>query len=82
MPNNLKRTEKMEWSRFLSSPEGQAGIQLLRMSCPRPPAKTDADLIRNSVGFDFWMKAIDAIEHLGDVPSKVAPADDDQPLDQ
>lgn len=77
----LKRADRLVWARFLSSPEGRAGLAFLRMACPSNNAVTDADLIRNSVGFDYWQKCISEIEAIGEVPERPERAEDDQPLE-
>lgn len=77
----LKRADRLVWSRFLSSPEGRAGISFLRLACPSSTAVTDADLIRNSVGFDYWQKCITEIEGIGEITERPERAEDDQPLE-
>jgi len=66
----LRRADRQVWSRFLNSEEGQRGLAYLKLSCPRSKEDTEASLIRNAVGFDFWHKSIDAMESLGEVPEK------------
>lgn len=69
----LRRADMQVWSRFLSSEEGQRGMNYLRLACPRLKEDTDASLIRNAVGHEFWHRCVDAMEDLGVVPEKQAP---------
>lgn len=77
----LKQADRLVWSRFLSSPEGRQGIAFLRLCCPTAGSGTDADLIRNSVGFDYWQKCINDLEALGEVPERTQSADNVEPLE-
>ena len=58
------------WSRFLNSDEGKRGMQYLRLACPKKDFKSDDDLIRNSVGFEFWQECLNAVDGLGFIPDK------------
>jgi len=80
MPNRedyLTRAQMQSWSRFLSSPEGKAGMLFLKLACPRNREKTEASLIKNSVGFEFWQDAIEAMEKLGEVPARPEKQEDE-----
>ena len=84
MPNIsefLRNKDQLAWARFLKSEEGQRGLSFLRRACPRSKQKTDADLIRNCVGFDFWHEAVDAMESLGEITESPEKNDTHEPLE-
>lgn len=78
----LKRQDRLVWARFLNSSEGQKGMHYLRIAFPTDSAKTDADLIRNGVGFEFWQACVAELESIGDVPDKQERADNDDELEK
>lgn len=81
MSKFLRQADRLVWSRFLNSPEGKQGIAFLRLACPNAGSGTDADLIRNSVGFDFWQKCLNELESLGEVPERQQSAENIEPLE-
>lgn len=78
----LKKQDRLVWSRFLSTKEGQAGLTYLKVAFPSAPAKSDADLIRNGVGFEFWQACVAEMEAIGNVAEKPERADNDDQLEQ
>lgn len=78
----LKRKERLEWARFLNSPEGQKGLLYLKLAFPRKAASTDADLIRNSVGFEFWQSCIQEMEVLAELPESQDNPETHEPLER
>ncbi len=80
--DHLKRKERIEWARFLNSAEGQKGLLYLKLAFPRKSAENDADLIRNSVGFEFWQACVEEIEEIGNIVDAPERADIDDPLER
>jgi hypothetical protein len=66
----LSKAHMQEWGRFLASEAGTRGMLYMRMACPRLDPATDDALIRNSVGFEFWQKALDRIEQISEIPPR------------
>ena len=66
----LKRQDRLVWSRFLNSKEGQAGLSYLRIAFPVNKASNEAELIRNGVGFEYWQGCVAELLEIGDVPDK------------
>lgn len=67
----LKRTTKHEWNRFLRSPAGIEGLLYLRERTPQIDAKEQATIVLQagvSQGYRSALDALDAI--LADVPAK------------
>lgn len=66
----MRKSDRMEVSRFLSTEAGSRLMAYLRRAYTRRRDKTDDSLIRNAIGFDAHHECCDLVEKAGEIPAK------------